>query len=66
MSLVGILLFILILALIGFVVHLITTKIPMDDTIKQLIIVVVVVAVVLYLIALISGNAELPNFKGLR
>lgn len=61
MTLTGIVLLILILALIGFMVHLITTKIPMDDTYKQLIIVVTVVFAVLYILGLVSGKVELPK-----
>lgn len=61
MTLTGIVLLILILALIGFMVHLITTKIPMDDTYKQLIIVVTVVFAVLYILGLVNGKVELPK-----
>jgi VIT1/CCC1 family predicted Fe2+/Mn2+ transporter len=66
MDLVGIVLLILALALVGFLVHLITTKIPMDDTIKQVIIVVIVIAVVLYCLGLITGHTGLPSLRGVR
>lgn len=39
------------LALIGFLLWLITTYIPMDVRIKQLIVVIVVVCIVLYLLS---------------
>lgn len=61
MSLVGIVLLVLALALIGFLVQLIVTKIPMDDTFKQVIIVVIVIAVVLYCLGLITGHTSLPT-----
>lgn len=63
MDLTGIVLLILALALIGFLVHLIITKIPMDDTFRQVIIVIVVFVVVIYCLGLITGNASLPRLK---
>jgi len=59
--LIGLVLLVLILAVIGFLVHLITTKVPMDDTFKQLIQVAVVVVVVIYLILVLVGRAPLPS-----
>lgn len=59
--LVGLVIAVLFIALIGFLVNLITTKIPMDDSIKQLIIVMVVLAVVIYVLILLTGNASLPT-----
>lgn len=66
MDLTGLVLLILALALIGFLVYLITEKIPMNDTFKQLIIVVTVVFVVLYVLGAVTGNVPLPRFPGLR
>jgi len=63
MDLTGIVLLILALAVIGFLVHLIVTKIPMDDTFKQVIIVIIVIVVILYLLGLITGSASLPRLK---
>jgi hypothetical protein len=63
MDLTGIVLLILALALIGFLVHLIVTKIPMDDTFKQIIIVIVVIVAVLYCLGLITGNTSLPSLR---
>lgn len=63
MDLTGIILLVLALAVIGFLVNLITTKIPMDDTIKQIIIVIVVVVMVLYCLGLINGNLSLPRLR---
>ena len=63
MSLVAILVTLLMIALIGFAVHLITTYIPMPDPFKQLIIVTCVVLIVLYLIAVLAGHAPSPNLK---
>jgi len=59
--LIGLVLLVLVLAAIGFLVHLITTKIAMDDTFKQLIQLAVVVVVVLYLLGVIVGRLPLPS-----
>jgi len=58
----GLVLLILILAVVGWLVYLITTKIPMSDTFQQLIQVVVVVVVVIYVLGLLTGHASLPTF----
>lgn len=63
MSFEGIVLLILGLAVLGFLVYLITTKIPMSDLFKQTLEVVCVVAVVLYLLALVFGHAQLPTLS---
>ncbi len=47
------------LVVIGVVLYLVETKIPMDDTIKVVIRVIVVVAVCLYLLSAF-GVADLP------
>ncbi len=64
--LVGVVLAVLIIAVIGFLVHLITTKIPMDDSIKQGIAVFVVVVVVLWILAVIVGQVSLPTLPAFR
>lgn len=61
-TLASLVLLVLVLAFVGFLVHLVTTKIPMDDTFKQVIVVVVVFVVILYCLGLITGNAVLPRF----
>jgi len=47
------------LALIGFLVWLITTKIPMNESFKYGIQIIVAIAVILYLIKRFGGN--IPN-----
>jgi hypothetical protein len=61
MTIVGIVLTILAFALIGFLVHLIITNIPMPDPFKSTIIVVCVVLIILYLLALIGNQAGLVS-----
>jgi uncharacterized membrane protein YkvI len=63
--LIGLVLLVLALALIGFLVHLITTKIPMDDTIKQTIVVATVIVMVIFLLLLLTGRVPLPTFPSL-
>lgn len=50
---------VLVLALVGFLVYLITTYIPMPPIFKTAITVIVVVAVILFLIQRFSGGV--PN-----
>jgi hypothetical protein len=52
-------LLILALAIIGFLVHLITTKIPMDPMFKLAIQIIVIFAIILYLIRRFGGS--IPN-----
>jgi len=47
------------LALLGFLVWLITTKIPMDPTIRYIIQIIVVVVVIFYLIRILG--IKIPN-----
>ncbi len=47
------------LALVGFLVYLITNYIPMADPIKKVIIVIVVIVMVLYVLRIL-GVADLP------
>lgn len=63
MELTGIVVAILVIALIGFLVYLVTTYIPMPAPFKQVIIVVVVILLVLYLLALLTGSAGLPRIR---
>lgn len=57
----SILLVLLLVALVGFIVHLITTHIPMHDAFKQLIVVICIVLICLYLIGLVMGTITLPS-----
>ncbi len=59
---VGLLLLILILAVVGFLTMLITTKIPMDATFAQIIQLIVVVFCVVYVLGVLIGRFPLPQF----
>jgi len=63
MDLVGLVTLILILALVGFLVWLITTKVPMDETFRSLIVVVTVIFAVLYELGLLTGHTTLPRVR---
>jgi hypothetical protein len=54
---VGILTTVLVLALIGFVVYLIITYIPMPEIFKQVLMVVVAVLLILWVISVVVGGA---------
>lgn len=56
MDLVGLIVLILTLAVIGFLVHVVTTQIPMPDLFKQTIVLVVVIAIVLYVLGILIGQ----------
>ena len=60
MDLAGLVGIVIVLAVIGFILWLIETKIPMDSTIKVLIQVIIVVAVLLYLLTLVG---IVPRFR---
>lgn len=47
------------LALLGFLVHLITTKIPMDPMFRYAILIIVIIVVVLFLVRQFGGSV--PN-----
>ncbi len=66
MTLVGIVYALLAFALIGFLVYLIVTYIPMPDPFKQVIIVCVVILLILYLLAVLTGAGGLPPFSSVR
>ncbi len=52
------------LVVIGVVLYLVETKIPMDDTIKVVIRVIVVVAVCLYLLSAFGvSDLPVPHFR---
>lgn len=57
---ISILITLLLIALVGFVVYIIITNIPMPEVFKQVIIVACVVLIVLYLISILSGYAAFP------
>jgi len=60
MDLGGLVGIVIVLAIIGLVLWLIETKIPMDGTIKVLIQVIIVIAVLLYLLSLVG---IVPRFR---
>ncbi len=60
MDLGGLIGIVIVLAIIGFVLWLIETKVPMDGTIKVLIQVIIVIAVLLYLLTLVG---IVPRFR---
>jgi hypothetical protein len=49
------------LALLGFIVYVVTTKIPMPEIFKQAIIVIVVILIILYLVKLFGFDIPLPR-----
>jgi hypothetical protein len=53
----------IVLALVGFLVYLIVTYIPMPEPFKQVITVGMVILLVLYLLALVTGHAALPRLR---
>jgi hypothetical protein len=60
MGLIGLL---IVLAVVGFLVWLLTTYVPMPDPIKQVIIVIVVIVMILYVLQLFVGDIPLPRFR---
>ncbi len=66
MSLVGLVVLILALALIGFMVYLIVTYIPMPAIFQQVIMVAIAIVVILYLLGLLTGHAAWPELNTVR
>lgn len=66
MDLVSIIYALLAFALIGFLVYLIVTYIPMPDPFKQVIIVCVVILLILYVLGLLTGQVSFAHFGGAR
>lgn len=66
MDLVSIAVSLVVLALIGFMVYIVITYIPMPELFKQLIMVVVAVLVILYVLGLITGHAAPITLGGYR
>ena len=64
MTFAGVVIAILTFALLGFLVYLIVTYIPMPAPFAQVITVACVVLIVLYLLAILTGQAALPVFFG--
>jgi hypothetical protein len=58
MDLVSIVVTLLVFALIGFLVYLIITYIPMPEPFKQVIVVVCVILIILYLLSLVTGHVS--------
>ena len=65
MDLVGLVTTVLVLALVGFIVYLIVTYIPMPAPFAQVITVAIVVLMILYLLAILTGTAHQPRFTEL-
>lgn len=61
MDLVTIVITLLSFALVGFLVYLIVTYIPMPEPFKQIIVVACVVLVILYLLMLLTGHVSSPT-----
>lgn len=64
MDIASILMTLLLFALVGFVVYLIVTYIPMPEPFQKVIIVACVILLVIYLIGVLAGHAapiRLPN-----
>jgi hypothetical protein len=54
---------IIVLAVVGFIVYLLTTYIPMPAPIKQTIIVAVVIIMILYILRLVVGDIPIPRLR---
>jgi len=54
---------ILLLAVIGFILWLITTYIPMPEPFKKVIIVVIVIVLIIYMLQLFGITGNLPSPK---
>lgn len=63
---IAILVTLLLIALVGFVVHLIVSYIPMPAPFQSVIIVACVVLIVLYLISALAGYSTFPALRPLR
>lgn len=63
---ISILITLLLIALVGFVVHLLVSYIPMPAPFQQVIVVACVVLIVLYLISALAGYSHFPDFRPLR
>lgn len=63
MDLVALITLVLVLALVGFMVYLIVTYIPMPEPFKQVIVVVVVILLILYVLSLVSGHFSVPRLR---
>lgn len=59
MDLIGLVHLILILALVGFLVYLIVTYIPMPDIFQKVIMAVIAIVVILYLMQMVGAGAPL-------
>ena len=64
MTLVGLVMLVLVLAIIGFILWLIVTYIPMPAPFQTVIIVIIVIVVVLWLLGLLAGGGlTLPRLR---
>jgi hypothetical protein len=60
---VGLMELVIVLVVVGVLLWLVETIIPMDATIKTIIRVVVIVVVVLWLLRMFVGDVALPTFR---
>lgn len=58
---IGIIVLFLFLAVCGFLVYLIVTYIPMPEMFKQVISVAAAIILILYVLAIMAGQASLPT-----
>ncbi len=63
MDLIALVTALLVFALLGFLIYLIVTYIPMPEPFKQVIVVAAVILLILYLLAGLTGRALLPVMR---
>ena len=66
MDVAGFITLILVIAVVGFLVWLITEKVPMADGFKPTLTVITIVFIVLWVLAVLTGHAALPHIPGLQ
>lgn len=59
----GLISLILLLAVVGFVVWLVITYIPMPEPMKKVIVVLVVIVLILYVLQAVTGDLALPRLR---
>ena len=59
----GLIQLVVVLVIIGVILYLIDTEIPMNPTIRKIIRVVVIVVVCLWLLQLFVGDVPIPTFR---
>lgn len=63
MDLIGLVKLILALALVGFLVYLIVTYIPMPEIFKQVIMVVIAIVVILFVLSFLLGSGDMASLR---